>query len=331
MFEGDDFQFTLNVAETGKDPKTVTVNLRQNADLTTAAVFIVHKDESGTATSIERLTGIKRYNGISNKGGSSHTVNFGEAEGTRLLDMLVWIDSHELASSAINTNPNNNAEYLVRVAASELMPCVTITYEVSMPIPAGGEPGGKIRMRGAGNAERVIRPQDGAMEYSNIYFKSYGANDPRSGNSIGSMGNQPFIVFYKGGTLQLEKNITLVGNEPATGLFKSPMILLDQGHLIMKDGAVIKEHNPFEDVHSRPIIYLRSMGNTYAVLPRFNMEGGSIINNGAPNLVDKYAIISLPATKNTYGDLGWVSRTGGTISGNSGKEISWNGREFDQL
>jgi hypothetical protein len=169
-FEGDNFQFTLNVSEPGKDGKTVTVNLKQKVDLSTAAVFIVREDHT-----LERQTGIKRFADISNAGLNSHKVNFDDSPGTRLIDMLVWVDQ----------NLDNNTEYLVRVVASEEMWPVYITYtredgEYATLYPSVAT--GKVRLRGAGSTPRVIKSITG-VETNKIpykYFKYYGQNDGRS-------------------------------------------------------------------------------------------------------------------------------------------------------
>jgi hypothetical protein len=316
LFEGDDFQFTLNVTDPEKNGKTVTVNLRQNVKQE-AAVFIVKYDGEGNFAGLERQTGIMRYEGITNRGAYSestkHTVNISTTTpGTRLLDMLVWIDQQ------LNNKANSSVEYLVRVVADEEMVCVGITYNASASLSSSAtEPSGKIRLRGSGTSARVIRPTENAQ--AEIYYKNYGTSDSRSGNPNGTA--YPFIYLAHSGTLQLEKNITLEG-----GGFSSYMIWLHQAHLIMKDSAIIA------DQHSRSglsaTIYLEFSASSIPEerWPRFTMEGGSITDNSSISV--NYAPIKIIG--NRYVHKGSFSITGGTITDNfNGKGEVRNGILWD--
>jgi hypothetical protein len=297
MFEGDDFQFTLNVGEDGKEGKTVTVNLRQNVDLTKAAVFTV--TGTGNDRTLTRQTGMKRYNGISNLGLNSHQVSFNEnTPGTRLLDMLVWID-HEL-----NTPSNNSVEYLVRVAADEeAIPGLWITYRHYVGgFSIGDEPAGKIRLRGAGTTEHVIK-HDGTGR-PNMYAKYYGMYDPNTCEAIGgelvSTNLRASIGFAHGGTLQLEKNITIKGSSMDKAA-EGSLIFIRQAHLIMKEGATLR------DLASSPGVYMYQV-NKDKVWTRFTMEGGTIAN-----IKGMYSPIF---TTGSIFYKGCFTKTGGTLSNN---------------
>jgi hypothetical protein len=302
MFEGDDFQFTLDVSEAGKDGKTVTVNLRQNVDLTKAAVFIVTGE--GNDRTLTRQTGMKWYQGNNGDNGN-HAPFFDEhKEGTRLIDMLVWIDR----------NLDKGAEYLVRVAAAnEAMPSTAITYG-SVPegeaIAKTNAPAGKIRLRGAGNTERVIK-HDGAdrTPRSNAYFK-YIANSQSYIDGL--------ITLWAGGTLQLEKNITIEGDTLDNGKTKvSRLISLYRAHLIMKDGSIIRKSI------GKSAIYMEGGSNDTYVGSQLTMEGGQITGNiGTYNPI--YAVL---VKKD-----GYFTNTGGTVDGNFASDgvtphngINWNG------
>jgi hypothetical protein len=298
------------------------VNLRQNVKQE-AAVFIVKYDGEGNFAGLERQLGIMRYEGIINRGqysdSTKHTVNISTTTpGTRLLDMLVWIDQQ------LNNKANSSVEYLVRVVADEEMVCVGITYNASEQLPLSAtEPSGKIRLRGSGTSARVIRPTENAQD--NNYFKFYGnyeygrdVNDCSDREGINS-GVYPLIHFAHSGTLQLEKNITLEG-----GGFRSRMIWLHQAHLIMKDGVIITGNEA-------DVIFLEFATTSDAGRwPRFTMEGGSITGN--TGRVTNYAPLHsdvLFIRRNEYKEL--YSITGGTITNNfnskgeSANGISWGG------
>jgi hypothetical protein len=312
MFEGDDFQFTLNVSENGKEGKTVTVNLRQNVDLTKAAVFIV--TGMGDDRTLTRQTGIKRCTGNAG-GGSNYAPTFDEnTEGTRLFDMLVWIDQ----------NLDASAEYLVRVVANEEMQSTAITYYRQYPpltnIPKTDAPAGKIRLRGAGSAERVIKHDGAARELSNMYFK-YNANFLSNVDGL--------ITLWAGGTLQLEKNITIEGdtlNNGATKVYN--LIRLYRANLIMKDGSIIRNYIGVPNNVSAGAIHMVGGPTDTYVGTRLTMEGGQITGN-----VGDYVPIYIQARQNappSYG--GFFTNTGGTVSGNFAANkttphdgINWNG------
>jgi hypothetical protein len=312
QFEGDDFAFTLKVAEDGKTGRTVNVNLERKTD-GKMALFIVRYDGNGAFTHLERQTGIKKYLNITGPGTNSHTVNFDTATaGTRLIDMLVHIDQglSTAADNGINTpnypTANASLEYLVRVVADE-----RLDYEVYISYGYKGSgtlPTGKIRLRGAGSEARWIKPtSSNRTTYSDPYTKYF-----KNASLISSVYNAGLITFKAGGTLQLEKNITIAGNGASGNYNPTRLIYLDNGaRLIMKNGAVIRDHVTTKD----SAIYLAMTTST--VRPSFRMEGGMITNN-----IGTVTPIHMGSNKNDTTTNNLFVKTGGTITGNKASIVA---------
>jgi hypothetical protein len=183
-------------------------------------------------------------------------------------------------------------------------------YYNGSKVSTSGDPGGKIRLRGAGDAERVLKPNTTANE---TYFKSYGSSDSRSYYMGGQSPPQSMIRLTGGGTLQLEKNITITGETSnSNSRANSGLIRLLQTHLIMKDGATIKDY--YTSSYSGPV-HLEQIGRAY-LWPRFTMEGGTITDT-----LTLYGAIYTTCSKANY--PGVIIKTGGTVIGN--KKINTNG------
>jgi hypothetical protein len=299
-FEGDDFNFTLTVTETGKGARTVNVNLRHSVK-NEAAVFIARYDGENF-TGLERVTGIKRYNGITKAGSNGHTVNFTGDAGTRLIDMLVHVDYYL----------DTSVEYLVRITADERIPKVVFTYPTnnsgSSHLASYGAWPGKIRLRGTGSAARVIE-HDGTAATNNEYIKYVGPN--HKDNTPQPLTGGSFMVGFINiarGTLQLEKNITIKGSGKYDGSKYGSLINLFQGHLIMKDGAALTNNDTL--TASSGTIYVTPPNNLNTELfPMFTMEGGEIYGNKG-----KKQTIYIPIRNSSIDP--YIAKTGGRVYGN---------------
>jgi hypothetical protein len=317
-FEGDDFNFTLTVTETGKDARTVNVNLRHNVK-NEAAVFIA-KYDGGNFTGLQRVTGIKRYSGITNPSSTGHTVNFTDSAGTRLIDMLVHVDYYL----------DTSVEYLVRVTADEAIPKLSLTYPSNNPndspsLAARGAWPGKIRLRGTGSAALVIE-HDGtstAKEYRKYVGPNHKDNTPI--RLFAGSGSCAFISICRG-TLQLEKNITIKGSGSRDSQKYVGLICLDQGRLIMKDGVMLT--NCVTNNGSTATVHVDMITEINHLPAKFIMEGGEIYGNKG----NKQAIYIYTKKSDTY-----FEKTGGRVHGNRNmnntedrNQVTWS-NEAEQL
>jgi hypothetical protein len=308
----DDFQFTLNVQEGAERIGTVTVNLGHDDDIALDnALFIVDK-ASGALT---RVAVPKTYKGL-DTGSGIRPIPWEDRPGTRLIDMLVWFDTHYGAfregtdPAAIGGTANayqEGAEYLIRLAADETIPCVYLT----MPV---GDATTKLRFRGAGG-QRVVSPTPGInIAYGPNYYYNCALHNWSSTND--ALNTPPTHEAYRGlitmrrGILQLEQNITLRGDST----YQSPerhrfMIHLGPGGtLVMKEGAVVEQHTG----HSASIGDTGSAGDAVIVMSgrsTFKMEGGAIRDNRSCGSVVRFDAPSAG---------GIFQKTGGLLTGNTG-------------
>jgi hypothetical protein len=308
----DDFQFTLNVREGAKNTGTVTVNLGHYDDIALDnALFIVDK-ASGALT---RVAVPKTYKGL-DSGSAIRPILWEDRPGTRLIDMLVWFDTHYGAFRE-GTDPadiggtagayQEGAEYLIRLAADETIPCVYLT----MPV---GDTNTKLRLRGVGG-RRVISPTPGInIAYGpNYYFNCTLHHDALTNDALNT---PPTHEAYRGlitmrrGILQLEQNITLKGDStyqsPARHRF---MIHIGPGGtLVMKEGAVVEQHTGGsasigDTGDAGDAVMVMSGGST------FKMEGGTIRDNRRCGSVVRFDSPSAG---------GIFQKTGGLLTGNTG-------------
>jgi hypothetical protein len=249
QFEGDDFRFMLSV-----DSHTVTVQLRADVTLDNA-LFVVD-----TATgALSRVDGIKHITNI-----SDGTVTWDNTEpGTGLLDLLVWADQNYLLADG------GTGEYLVRAAnvGNETFPMMILTF-------AENNTTTKLRLRGT-NGEQVIK-WDGQSKMTNsirYYNTAASTNAATPGNTHTDMQG---LINIRGGTLQLEKNITIKGagaNDANACRFL--IVAARNGNLIMKNGSAVKDFigSGANKALGAPIRIL-GRGNPYT--GTFGMEGGEI-------------------------------------------------------
>jgi hypothetical protein len=310
----DDFQFTLNVQEGAEIIGTVTVNLGHYDDIALDnALFIVDK-ASGALT---RVAVPKSYKGLAS-GSAIRPILWEDRPGIRLIDMLVWFDTHYGAFRE-GVNPANiggtvsayqeGAEYLIRVAADETIPCVYLT----MPV---GDTNTKLRLRGVGG-QRVISPTPSInIAYDpNYYYNCTLHNQASTNDALNTPpNNEPYkgIITMRRGILQLEQNITLRGDST----HQSPqrhrfMIHMGPGGtLVMKEGAVIEQHtgNSLASIGDAwgagDAVIVMSGGST------FKMEGGAIRDN---RMCGSVVHFDSPSAGGIF------QKTGGVITGNTGK------------
>jgi hypothetical protein len=307
QFEGgDDFTFVLTVGG-GTPPlsKTITVNLRAEVTLDNA-LFMVNK-ATGELTQVR---GIKEYSGGAPKSQIAPVAFDTTKEGTRFIDMLVWFDTHYGAfkegtpDAHLGGAPNlyeEGAEYLIRVAQNDDIPCVYITLPLDDTTT-------KLRLRGAGQ-ERVVSATPGIVWQSSQYYNStlHGQTQELNGiNRPTTQNSHRGLINMRRGVLQLEKNISLQGDSLWDNRRHNSIIQIGKNTtLIMKEGAVVRGHTGLDlgsagTIMSGIPMYLN--GNRATTF--FIMEGGAIRDNtGIPS------VIRLAS--------GTFIKTGGSITGNT--------------
>ncbi|MDR3123838.1 MAG: hypothetical protein LBU16_08695 [Treponema sp.] len=231
VFEGGSRNFTLTVSEDGKQPKTVTVNARVDANATGAAVFLVTRDEDGVETLTRVDTGTEAYNPTYNDRGavSANGVLEKPAPFGNLKDALVWVDQNTAA----------NQEWLIRVEDAEnYIPKMILVCRTRVPngsASTNSDGNIKIRLRGKGGTERVIKHNGATVPY-------LGAGGSVSSPYLGliSIDSRTRDNNTPGVTLQLEKSITLKGGTLSQVSHYTAMVAPDRNSvLVMEAGSKI--------------------------------------------------------------------------------------------
>jgi hypothetical protein len=232
--------------------------------------------------------------------------------------MLVWFDTRYGAAGGQTydeASPNayeRGVEYLIRVAADEQIPMVTLT----MPI---GDTTTKLRLRGTG-AERKIS-SNGTALLSTQYFNT-GHQVQTDTNSVAI--NKPSLsgiaarglLLMRRGVLQLEKHITMQGLSTFDQNVYSSLVQVHHGTLIMKDGAAVKGHTGggSTDSYGDMPIYLSGTGTPWSW---FLMEGGEISGTTKSGCIIRFEAVAhaTSSPKNRF------QKTGGTIGENTMNRI----------
>jgi hypothetical protein len=288
QFEGDDFRFTLSV-----DSHTVTVNLRADVTLDNA-LFVVD-----TATgALSRVDGIKQASIAT----PSQVVTWGDEPGTRLLDLLVWADQNYLLAD------DGNGEYLVRLAnvGNETLRMMIFTF-------AENNTTTKLRLRGT-NGEQIIKwdTQSKTNNGGRYFNTAASTNAAKPSNTSTDLQG---LINIRGGTLQLEKNITIKGNSELYDSIACRFLIMAarNGNLIMKNGSAVKDFvGAGANKGLGAPIYILGSGNPYT--GTFVMEGGEI--SGHTNAT---AAVWLAGTLQKEVSLPYTNifiKTGGSIQNN---------------
>jgi hypothetical protein len=267
VFEGGTRTFTLAVSESGKAPKTVTVNARVEAAVSGAAVFLVTHDADGGETLARQDTGTEVYEAAQKKPLER------PAPFTGMYDALAWVD----------WNTGTEREWLIRVEKPDtqipqmLLDCQTDKVNYASNV--------KIRLRGMGDTEHLIRHNDaGGSGHGNVY-KGRGGNAIESKGLISVMGKSRDDAT-PGITLQLEKGITLKGNTIIQGPPYTRMLdVADKSLLVMKAGSKITGHDAgMYDLGKSVSVIQLDATNNWDYQYRVVIEAGAEISgNTLPN------------------------------------------------
>jgi hypothetical protein len=296
QFDGGVYRFTVTAGG-----KTRAVTLQVAAHLTGVAVFKVNaKTEAAVAelaegqNVLERLTGILECDVLAGPsfGISYSFITFGgddgtdgPSEGNFLLSALAHVDR----------NGEFGNEYLIRMEGDEALPRISLGCNK----PPSGAERVTVRLRGAGNEQRITYDKDVPVGYYNdvLWADWRGISDYGFGFiNIGSDAlNKPAYV-----TLALEKNVTVTGpgvkiEHTYPNYASQPehyfIHLMQSTRLIMRDGSKITGYYyPFDTGTWRGhLIYADS---TSKGMSYFEMQGGEITGNTANYMVRGSATIA---------------------------------------
>jgi hypothetical protein len=210
LFKEGNRSFTLEVSETGALPKTVTVTLSVEINLTGAALFTVDRTSGWQGFSDDHpLTGEETLERLDN--------TESQAAFTGLVEAITWV----------NANAEANTEYLIRVERNEIdLPQIHIT-------PTEGNV--TLRLRGY-NEPRILKHNGGA--YSSAVIGGTYSSDGGFINIgiLAATGTPPKR------TLVLDDNITVNGvgaGNPAYMRYKSLIAVHKNALLVTRKGSEI--------------------------------------------------------------------------------------------
>jgi hypothetical protein len=228
VFEGGERTFDLKVSEDGKRPKTVSVTVKNNANTSGAALFLVTRPD-GKETLTRKDTGTEAYNptlGVGNEQVSAYGVLANPAPFNGLFLALVWVDH----------NTGTEQEWLIRVEAAQTemskmaLYCQTDTTNYASNVT--------IRLRGMGNTERIVK-----WNGNSKYAGSGAINNLISVDGLILLMGNSRNEETPGITFQLEKNITLRGMSLAemggnyTNNISFVVGVTSKSSLVMKTGS----------------------------------------------------------------------------------------------
>jgi hypothetical protein len=302
IFNGDKEvtrEFTLNISEQGKAPKTVSVTLNISPrPMTGVAIFKVLEDPNPKVAGdevLERIHGFKHF--VVEEAGTTYEYVEQDSPGDGLLDALAWIDR----------NAEDKGDYLVRVEKDEEIPRIVLSC-LSREV--------RIRLRGYGQVRKITYNKQETttgerVAYSHQYFVPGG-----TGTIINPGPNDPYFIKLGSTsagsyqvTLQLENNITLRDGGETNN---DNMIRVNYAcTLIMLDGSTITGAS----VKGRPVIYVYIAGNRPASC--VYMYGGTIMGNTIEKVSGSSESVIYFSGKNHNGVF---VKEGGSITGNSDPE-----------
>jgi hypothetical protein len=310
-FGGDSYDFTLRYSGGGADG-FVPLVLEVEPHTTGVAVFTVA--ENGALT---RITGMEQYDAETEPLGPGIPAFIPGTEASSLTDALAYMVHRA----------DDVAEYLIRVEKNEEIP--NIYLELT--------PDATLRLRGYGG-ERTIEATSSSTDviygrYRDGIGWMYGGQNA-GGTDLIHIGARRNTFDPGVGTLVLEENITILGNEnnlvPVQHINGRSLININfSGVLEMKDGSKITakpglnvpagEGYRVIDADSWPDV----ARNLYQA-GRFIMSGGAITGNpgvlSTPKAMAVHKggnVIAIAIPYNEYAKYGHgFIKTGGTISGN---------------
>jgi hypothetical protein len=270
---------------------------------------------------------MKQYNAVSNTFAD-------DTEAGGLLDALAWIED----------NAEADAEYLVRVEKSELLPKIIL---------AGKGVDVTIRLRGHG-VERVLTfdssTKDTALLWHPAYYSFSGggnlSNIVRSGHKGFITIGAKFLTQPKDVqnfatnrvTLVLEEHITVSGvNAEVSSTVATSYTTLVKVHpysrLVMRSGSKLADFiSTYTATASLVVMLEQSSIYTQRKIGKFIMTGGTITNNTVNSTVG--AVINLGTNENNAnaeGITGLFQKNGGSVTGNNYDKLRWSHELYQDI